>query len=76
MVGVHASRLDLKGDVNAKNDAIKGEVSMGYRWVWESGYNTSLTGGLAQVHVKNRDLVNGSAKGISPTAELSFGYQL
>ena len=76
-VGLHVSRLDLKGDVNAKTDAISGDVSLGYRWYWpDSGFNTSLTAGLAQVHVKNRDLVNETAKGVTPTAELSFGYQL
>ncbi|NRA43508.1 MAG: hypothetical protein HRU09_00995 [Oligoflexales bacterium] len=77
LVGVHASRLDIKGDSKSHTNALKGEVSMGYRWVWDSGFNTSLTGGLAQVHVKNHELLgSGRAKGVTPTAELSFGYQI
>ena len=73
-VGLSKAHLDLK-DGNQKQivQATTGDVKAGYRWIWDSGFNTSLSGGLAQVRASSNHV---KTRGLMPVAELSLGYQI
>ena len=73
-VGLSKAHLELK-DGNQKQivQATTGDVKAGYRWIWDSGFNTSLSGGLAQVRASSNHV---KTRGLMPVAELSLGYQI
>ena len=74
-VGLSKSHIDLRDSDNKKQiiHATTGGVKAGYRWIWDSGFNTSLSGGLAQVRASSNHV---KTRGLMPVAELSLGYQI
>ena len=74
-VGLTQTHIDLRNSENKKQivQATTGDVKAGYRWIWDSGFNTSLSGGLAQVRASSNHV---KTRGLMPVAELSLGYQI
>ena len=74
-IGVSRAHIELRNKDNEKQIAkvTSGDVKAGYRWVWDSGFNTSFSGGIAQVNASSNNV---KIRGLVPVAELSVGYQI